>query len=50
MSFALKLRKRKRGASQTQRPKNAAISVKPGTSVRTLYDFNLLASFVRRAK
>jgi hypothetical protein len=32
LSFALRLRKRNRGASQTHNPKNDAISVKLGTS------------------
>ena len=33
LSFALRLRKRKRGASQTQTPKKVAISAKPGTGM-----------------
>jgi hypothetical protein len=31
LSFALRLKKRNRGASHTQIPKNEAISVNPGT-------------------
>lgn len=30
LSFALRLRKRNKGASQTQMPKNEAISMNPG--------------------